>query len=181
MRKQFLLLLCATIVISSCRKEENFAPASAPSDIESIAKQAKSISGSMYYHFDAENDLTCDCGSFFPAGTFSGSGNLTHMGLSTSQIKPCVSPLYSGSTQVGNHVGIECAYFQAANGDKIYCTTRPYNLMFTATAAVGTAIVDFTGGTGRFAGATGTITGLVTVPYGTGTASFTNINGTINY
>lgn len=183
MKKQFLLLLAATIVISSCRKEDSFAPTNASNGLESVAKTSntRAVSGSMYYQADATNSLSCNCGSFFPVGTFSGSGNLTHLGSSTSKIKPCVAPLYSGSSQIGNHVGIECAYFQAANGDILYCTTRPYDLLFTATAAVGTAIVDFTGGTGRFAGATGSITGLVTVPYSGGTASFTNINGTITY
>ncbi len=181
MRTYLSLLLGIVLLASSCRKTENVVPSGASADIAATAKQSRPISGNMYYQFASDYDLPCDCGSNFPAGNFYGSGTMTHLGNANSKIKPCVSPIFSGTTQIGNHVAIECATFIAANGDEIWCTTRPYNLMFGATAASGTAIVDFVGGTGRFANATGTVTGLVTVPYGTGTASFTNINGTINY
>jgi len=180
-------MLCVATFISSCTKDEStvLKPTSSPGTATSQStsrKAGKPFTGEINYSFNAGFNMPCDCGPYYPVGTFSGSGNLSHLGLSTSDIKPCVSPVFnSDGTQTGDHVGIECAYFVAANGDRLYCYTHPYDLVYTPTAAIGHVTVDFVGGTGRFTSATGSFTGVVTVPYGTGTASLTNIDGIINY
>jgi hypothetical protein len=137
--------------------------------------------GSILYHANTSFDLPCNCQGMYPAGTFSGSGTLTHLGLTTSNIKPCVYPMFSPEgSYIGNHVGIECASFVAANGDELYLNIHPYDILFTAAGAVGYATVDIIGGTGKFSSATGNFTGTVSILSATD-AAFTNINGTISY
>src|SRR5690606_10600790 len=105
--------------------------------------------------------------------------NLTHLGKTYSMVKPCLAPIMQDGNYIGDHVGVECAYFQAANGDFLYCYTYPYDMYISPVGSVGIANVDFVGGTGRFANATGSFSGTVTVgPTG---ATFSNINGTIIY
>lgn len=177
-RNQFLLfLLSALLFLGSCSKDEETQSKNGPSLKQN---QGKPFTGSMNYQFNPFMDLPCDCGSFYPAGTFSGSGNISHMGLATSNIKPCLAPIIVGGNEIGSHVGVECASFVAANGDELYCYTHPYDIYYGATGAVGTILVDFTGGTGRFANATGSFTGTVTI-LPTGSASLTGISGTIYY
>ena len=182
MKNKLLLMALATLLIASCSKESNTTIPVISENQASMAKkgpQARPFTGSMTYNFAADENLPCDCGDFFPIGTYSGTGNLSHLGKTTSLIKPCVGPLLENGNLVGNHVGVECAYFLAANGDSLYCYTYPYDLYFTPVGAVGIATVDFTGGTGRFKNATGSFTGTVTV--GQTTATFTNLKGTIIY
>jgi hypothetical protein len=102
------------------------------------------------------------------------------MGFTTSTIKPCASLIISGGTATGEHVGVECAIFRAANGDELYVHANPYDIMFTAAGPVGTADVDIIGGTGRFRHASGHFTGTVSILSATD-ATLTNINGTITY
>jgi hypothetical protein len=191
MKKELLVIASAVLMLSSCSKTENSLPLSTdqlststsnttPAK-ENTYRKASPFQGSINYSFNASYDLPCDCGPYYPVGTFSGSGNLSHLGKSTSNIKPCVSPIFVSGAHTGDHVGVECASFVSANGDELYCHTFPYDLIYTPTAAIGNVYVEFTGGTGRFSNATGNFTGIVTVPYGTGTATLTDINGTINY
>lgn len=182
MKNKLLLMAFAALFLASCSKESNTTTSAISTDQASLAKQgpqARPFTGSMTYNFAPNENLPCDCGDFFPIGTFSGTGNLSHLGKTTSLIKPCVGPLLQDGNLIGNHVGVECAYFVAANGDSLYCYTYPYDLYFTPVGGVGVATVDFVGGTGRFKNATGTFTGTVTV--GQSTATFTNLNGTITY
>jgi hypothetical protein len=186
MKKQLLLIACAASLILSCSKTKNETlaanPLAANSSVRSAARAANPFTGSITYQFSTEFDLPCDCGSFYPGGNFFGTGNFSHLGLSTSKIKPCLSPVIVDGVQTGNHVGVECASFVAANGDEVYLHTHPYDLMFVGPAtAAGACNVDIVGGTGRFATATGSFTGLVTVYFATGTATMTDVNGAINY
>lgn len=182
MKSKLLLAAFAALSFASCSKDGNITTSAISTDQASMAKkgpQARPFSGTMSYNFAANENLPCDCGDFFPVGTFSGTGNLSHLGKTFSLIKPCVQPIIQDGNYIGNHVGVECAYFVAANGDSLYCYTYPYDLLFTPMGAIGVAKVDFTGGTGRFKNATGTFTGTVTV--GQTTASFTGLSGTIIY
>ena len=191
MKKQLLFISFAVLIVSSCSKTNNALPITSGSSTarttnnsstsHTANRSSSPFGGSIDYHFVADYDLPCDCGAYYVVGNFYGSGTLTHLGLSTSRIKPCVSPIFSSGVHVGDHVGVECAFFTAANGDELDCYTHPYDLMYGPVAAVGTVYVDFVGGTGRFANATGSFTATVTVPYGTGTATLDNVNGTINY
>jgi hypothetical protein len=203
MKKSLLLMTGMIIFMTSCTKTNKDTltdNTASPTSTHTIAgKHSRPFKGSINYAFATNFDLPCDCGSYSVAGNFYGTGNFTELGLTTSKIKPCVSPIYAtrptapvtnghtaespflGGTPIGNHVGVECASFVAANGDELYLSIRPYDLMFGPAAAVGTCYVDIVGGTGRFTTATGTFSGTVTVPYTTGTASMTGVDGVIEY
>lgn len=182
MKNKISLLAGLVLLIAACSKDTNDVVPSADADL--MAKNTKNspiqFSGSFTFSPAFNEDMPCDCGSYYPVGTFTGTGNLSHFGKSFAMIKPCVAPIIEGGNYIGDHVGVECAYFVAANGDTAYTYTHPYNLYRTASGtAVGQATVDFTGGTGRFKNATGQFTGTVTV--GATTATFTNLSGTIKY
>lgn len=179
MKKQlFVLLAGATLLFAACKKESNsnLASTDTPSMEELAKKKGKPFIGSMTYTFVTNYDLPCDCGTNFPVGNLYGTGTISPIGNATSKIKPCATPLFSGETRIGDHIAIECGSFVTCDGE-LYCYTYPYNLMYTASGAVGTIKCDFVGGTGRFKKATGSFTGTITVPYGQGVAYFTNING----
>lgn len=180
MKNKLILVACAAIILASCSKSnDSIVPVVNTEDMAKQGPQARPFSGSMSYSFAPNQNLPCDCGDYYPVGTFSGSGSLSHLGNSSSLIKPCVKPIFQDGNYIGDHVGVECAFFVAANGDSLYCYTYPYDLLYTPVGAVGIAKVDFVGGTGRFANATGTFTGTVTVSQ-TG-ATFTGLTGTIIY
>jgi hypothetical protein len=181
MKIKFLSIICMVLAISSCRKANNNVQTSNQPNASSAAKATeRPFSGSMSYHFTTDFDLACNYNQSIPAGNYIGSGNLSHLGASTSKFEPCIVPIFSGNNVIGLHVMHVCGSFTASNGDELYCSSRPYNLMFTSTGAVGTTTIDFAGGTGRFANASGTITGVVTNDnYGNSVLS--NIQGTISY
>lgn len=180
MKKTLLFLMSGALLVTACTKGTN-ENTSKNAVVKTAARQASPFTGSITYHFAPDIDLPCDCGSYYPAGNFYGTGNLNHLGMSSSKIKPCLSPIITDAGHVGDHVGVECASFVAANGDELYLYTHPYDLMYSGPFAVGTCTADFVGGTGRFASATGSFTGTVTVHAATGTATLTEVNGTINY
>lgn len=181
MKSKLLLLASLTLIIASCSKESDSLVSTV--DQESVAKKggtARPFKGALTFSFAPNEDLPCDCGDYYPVGTFDGTGNVSHLGNTYSQIKPCVSPIIQDGTPIGEHVGVECAFFVAANGDSLYLYTYPYDLYYSPVGAVGYATVDFVGGTGRYANAGGQFTGKVTVRPN-GTAAFTDLNGTISY
>lgn len=180
MKNKLLLMAAATILLASCSKDnDSIVPTVNQESMMKQGPQARPFSGSMTYTFAANQNLPCDCGDFFPVGTFYGTGSLSHLGNTTSLIKPCVAPIIQDGNYIGDHVGVECAYFVAANGDSLYCYTYPYDLLYGPTGATGVVKVDFVGGTGRFANATGSFTGTVTI--GPSNATFTGLKGTIIY
>ncbi len=184
MRRKLLLGASIAILFAACSKvDTTVTPSAANFNSEASAKkdsEGKPFKGALTLTIDMENDLSCDCGNFASAGTYSGSGNLSHLGNSKAYIKPCIAPIFSGNALVGYHVGVQCGYFVAANGDIVNCDVQPYDLMFTATGGVGNVTVKFAGGTGRFKNAKGTFTGYTTND-GMGNVTFTNINGKIDY
>ncbi|MBS1773048.1 MAG: hypothetical protein JST82_09305 [Bacteroidetes bacterium] len=192
MKSRLLLIAAAVMIIASCRKSnespiqsvqnagtETETPAVSTS--KSTKDCGKPFHGEMIYYFTNDFNLPCNCGTATPVGNLFGTGNLSHLGLSTSKIKPCSVPIMVGTNYIGDHIAVECGSFVAANGDELYCYTYPYDLMFGATAAVGTIHCDFVGGTGRFKHATGSFTGTITVSYTAPTATLTGITGTIDY
>jgi hypothetical protein len=185
MKNQLVLLSAAILFITSCSKTNNnsVVPVANQSTMPKAAARASNpLSGSIHYTYTTSFDLPCDCGTTAaPAGNYSGTGILTHLGLSSTKIKPCLSPLYSGTTLIGQHVAVECNTLTAANGDELYCNILPYDILFVGADAIGVCNVDIAGGTGRFAGATGHFAGMATVHLTTGTADLTGISGTINY
>jgi hypothetical protein len=156
-------------------------PTSTQVNTESVSKNDGSpFKGALTLSFAPESNMPCDCQGFMDAGTYVGSGNLTHLGLSTAEIKPCIAPIFSGNALIGYHVGVQCGYFKAANGDVVNCSVHPYDLLFTAIGGVGNVTVDFAGGTGKFKNASGSFTGYTTND-GQGNVTLTNIDGTIKY
>src|SRR5690349_9824085 len=85
-------------------------------------------------------------------GTVTGSGQLSHLGATTSHTD------LVGFTQTGStFTATGTARFVAANGDEFF-TTVTIAGNTTSTGVVSTAVDTITGGTGRFTGATGTFT-----------------------
>jgi hypothetical protein len=94
-------------------------------------------------------------------GEFTGSGNLTHLGLTASDTDVCNTPAACG----GFSVSSQCAVFTAANGDELNGTvSEPYDNCFDPECGclIGEALIDFSGGTGRFEDASGQATVVVT-------------------
>lgn len=191
MKNTLLILFAAVLMITACSKSnDNTLVQTTKATVQNsqgasakvAAKVARSINGSMHYVYTTDFDLPCDCGTAgAPAGNYTGTGTFTHLGVSSSKIKPCLSPIFSGTTMIGQHVGVECGTLVAANGDEIYLNILPYDIMFSGADAVGVCNIDIMGGTGRFAGATGHLSGTATVHLLAGTADLAGVTGTISY
>ena len=178
--KKLLGFASLLLIISSCCKEDNLVADKNQGSLQLKTSPVKPFQGTIVY-LPSNQDLPCDCGNFQPVGTFSGSGNLSHLGLVSSKIKPCTAPIFDNNFNVvGLHVGMECGSFIAANGDELYVLPYPYDLLFGPTGAVGNVSIDIVGGTGRFSNASGNFTGTITID-GNNIATFSNINGTISY
>jgi hypothetical protein len=189
--KKLLTIMSAAFLLASCSKSANeVLPTDAISASETeegaLKKDCnddngKPFKGSLVYHYTESFNLPCNCGSFADAGNYFGTGNLTHLGNSTSKIKPCIALIFSGSAPIGVHVGQECGSFKAANGDEIYTSVAPYDMYFNSTGgAAGTLVVTFAGGTGKFKKASGSFTGYTTND-GMGTVTLDVLSGNINY
>jgi len=115
-------------------------------------------------------------GDGIPIGAnLTASGTATHLGLwsavGTIQFTP--DPNNPGLLQVSGSTT-----FTAANGDKLQ-TVLGTGVLDTSTG-VGTGTLQFVGGTGRFAGASGTANLVVSQNLVTGTFEVTSV-GRINY
>src|SRR3569833_3090037 len=144
MKKQILFVMVMMLVIASCKKsgDKIVQTTSRASAHNGAARAATPISGSIHYTFTTSFDLPCDCGANSPAGNYLGSGTLSGLGMCSTKIKPCLSPIFSGGTLIGQHVGVECNTLAAANGDELYCNILPYDIMFVGSDAVGIVNVD---------------------------------------
>ncbi|OSZ78945.1 hypothetical protein CAP35_12060 [Chitinophagaceae bacterium IBVUCB1] len=195
MKNSFLYIAAISIIAVSCSKRSATNHTTSPTTETIITEDAslttgsagKSTSrpfkGSLTYQLNTSLGLPCNCGPLIPLGDFEGTGTVTHMGLLKAKNKTCAAPIIVNGNYVGNRITAQCASFTAANGDQIFCNIPPYDLYFTAQGvATGTLEAEFTGGTGRFANATGSFTGTMTVPLSNpNTAVLSNINGTIGY
>ncbi len=184
--KHPLLIAIMLLTIMSCRKAGNDVVSTTADNGTAATAMQKSTSvpfkGSMTYTLNTTLNLPCNCGTLATVGNFDGQGTVTHMGLLRSKNKTCASPIMAGTTQIGNHIVIECASFRAANGEEIYVNINPYDLMFGPTAATAALYAEFAGGTGRFSNATGSFTGTITLHYNNpNVVTLTGIDGSINY
>jgi len=98
--------------------------------------------------------------------TVDGAFRLTHLGNGTLH-QDTTTVSFTGNTAVNAGT----ATYVAANGDKVY-TTVVGTVTFTATGSEATFVDTITGGTGRFADASGTFTR-------TGVAVFVSVVGSI--
>ena len=104
-----------------------------------------------------------------------GSGNATHLGLFTNTGKVSFTPDATNPTILHPSGG---GVFTAANGDKLnfVIVTGALDL----TTGIGTGDFEFTGGTGRFANATGHTSGVIQQNVITGAYELTLV-GNIDY
>ena len=104
-----------------------------------------------------------------------GSGNATHLGLFTNTGKVSFTPDASNPTILHPTGG---GVFTAANGDKLNFIVTGGAL--DVTTGIGTGDFEFTGGTGRFANATGHTAAVVEQNFVTGAYEITLV-GNIDY
>src|SRR5215213_853926 len=108
-------------------------------------------------------------------GELTGSGNATHLGMFTNTGKVSFTPDASNSNILHPTGG---GVFTAANGDKLNFVI--VNGALDLTTGIGTGDFAFTGGTGRFANATGHTSGVIQQNVITGAYVLTLV-GNIDY
>jgi|SRR5215216_944190 len=104
-----------------------------------------------------------------------GSGNATHLGMFTNSGKVIFTPDASNPNIVHPAGG---GVFTAANGDKLNFVI--INGALDLSTGIGTGDFEFTGGTGRFANATGHTSGVIQQNVITGAYELTLV-GNIDY
>lgn len=104
-----------------------------------------------------------------------GSGNGTHLGFFTTLGKVFFSPHPTDPTQI---IPSGEAILTAADGDKLVFVVADGSQSLVT--GIGTGHFSFTGGTGRFANATGTISYVVEQNFATGAYTITAV-GSIDY
>lgn len=189
MKSKLLVLSAAILLVASCKKVDNSALTSGDvaANVESTSmakqkcKESHKLTGTLVYDASTAFNLPCNCGSYVPLGNYYGTGELSHLGTATSKIKPCMAPIIANNQMIGMHIGAECGTLVAANGDKINCDIKPYDLLFGPTGATGIVRVEFDGGTGRFDDADG---GFTAITQGDATGSHITLkilSGSIEY
>jgi hypothetical protein len=106
--------------------------------------------------------------------TRNGTGTATYLGKYTSQAILQVNVLATPPTATGT------ATFTAANGDNLTTTVVGRSTLITPGVLSVVEVYTITGGTGRFADATGTFTGEIIVTQATGVSSGT-FSGVIDH
>ncbi len=114
-------------------------------------------------------------GLFNPPANFAGVGPVTHMGLTTQQGTAILGPPIAE----GVFPGFGSVTITAANGDQL---TLNYEGLLNAATGEGLGVVTFTGGTGRFANATGGGTYYAIIDLSLPNQPMTlSVDGRINY
>lgn len=170
MRTTITSIALLTLALSACSPDAISRPAeTAEPNFAAIAQadtKTKHISGTLE---------TTESGVFVPGTpprsirTLQGTGNASHLGRFTVAANIILNLATASGTGTGTYT--------AANGDVLTTTATGQAVIANGIATV-TETVTVTGGTGRFAGATGTLTVVRRVVQATGTASGT-IDGTI--
>lgn len=183
MKNLSLIALCF-MVLASCQQADELVAPGGLSFIEQRSQQARPFHADLSGALDP-NSLPTACTGDLPLALldYTLSGNATHLGnLSSSYLHHDDCNLSFATMLLTTNVSGELA---AANGDLVYYTgadvINVFNLL-TGSGSTGpiTGTWTITGGTGRFEGATGSVTlnGLVDFT----TLNFTaEANGTITY
>jgi hypothetical protein len=108
-------------------------------------------------------------------GIINASGRATHLGLFTEAGELFITPDPNNPTVA---LATGRATFTAANGDQLEAVIEDGSLDLTT--GIGTGVFRFTGGTGRFAGASGTGNFVVNQNLVTGAFEITAV-GTLDY
>lgn len=156
-----LFVLVALVLAGGCTKEA-LTTTDADLDLRGKNPVEKHFTGVIDYVRVAPEELSISCECTEPAeigNWFSGTGNITHMGNSTSETIPCITYILLEGNVIGYTVEAQCNTLVAANGDELFMEVEPYTMLLDFNCFcqfTGSANVSFNGGTGRFADATGT-------------------------
>ena len=159
---QRLMFLFAGIgLLVSCSKSDEMLFIDDPmeSNLKKAKVKSKTVTVPFKAHFSVwdHSDITDQSCGEFPifVATMIGEGNINHMGLITTTMTFCIDVLS------GEYWDTECVFI-AANGDKLYASI-PWGIVVPNEGKdsdyYGSRFNDdmyFTGGTGRFKGASGT-------------------------
>ena len=151
MRYLIISLTIILFTISGCDTENEIIP-NITDEATELRKPPRPFKGTIVYTLAPVDIPQCACEGIFP-GPLSGSGNLTHLGLSSSDTEVCVDVL--GPTEF--LITEQCVVFTAANGDELWASADPYTVTFDINCFCnsGSGVFNFYDGTGRFAGASG--------------------------
>lgn len=194
--KKIKIIALAIMLLTSCKKESNelSSASTLPVDVASNAMAKKTMVSrsfeiSFYTTVDTNSSIprtscTGDLPGFANAGVFL-HGTATHLGL--------IDPLQSRLQDVNCNLSFATALLTtniagqmaSQNGDLVFYTGNDeinvFNLLTGAgTTGTITGVWTITGGTGRFAGASGSFTINGPVDFTTATFSGTGV-GTITY
>jgi hypothetical protein len=113
------------------------------------------------FYTEASSVVEDECGPGIQLNTQEGKGNATHLGTMTTKMVFCFD--LNEGPDFGTYYfleGEENGYFSAANGDQLWITVTEGQVIFDPAVGPDYAAYfqdpfSFTGGTGRFEGATG--------------------------
>ena len=180
--KKSILVLVAGMVFTACMKEESLPP-SISNEANGITQEKAMVTRPMMVNFYATPNQTLPpvpcvpAPNVFVAGGLIIHGTATHIGL--------VNPANSFGTVLNCNMGPQpfelstqqTGQVAAANGDLLYYSSTEVINVINGTV---TGVVNLTGGTGRFMGASGSVNVQGTVNLQTGFAQWTG-TGTITY
>lgn len=187
MKQLLFMLLAFGLLVIGCQ-EESVSPQKNQVELSVRGAKPRPFKGTVVYYYDEElNAPECDCsgvdGELLPGGYY-GSGQMSHMGLTTSEAAYCI--VFDGALDCpgpGNRINKLCPTFIAANGDQLFLDFDPFDFCVDIECfCQGYALfhVGITGGTGRFANASGDLTASILADFETGAFSV-DFNGTIVY
>ena len=159
MRPTILLFLSLAIPVAGCQKSD-LLPERSSDTVVPRGSQERPFKGSMYYDYIQEQTgPACSCGDVpgdLSPGIFTGYGQMTHLGLVSSDISFCVVEGGAvGCADEGNYISRLCLTFIGADGDELYLDFEPFDYCFNEEGAYGVAYGDIIGGTGTFENVTG--------------------------
>jgi hypothetical protein len=120
MKTLLSLIFCALVILTSCTKTDTGSLSNAPGKNSPELRQSTPFKGTLVFLATTDFDLACDCGTFLPTANYFGTGNFTHLGLTTSKAKGCIAPVYVNNVLVGFHINSLCTSLVSANGDEVY-------------------------------------------------------------
>jgi hypothetical protein len=147
--------LAAVSLLVGCDQSSAVSPSAASSADIPVATAAGARPWKESYHSTGTITADAQCASPLLLGSYRGGGTATHTGKYDIVNSHCLNPA-TGALTNGTFLKT------AANGDQLFGTYEGSASVIQAPAPIGifdiTGTLTFTGGTGRFTGATGTTT-----------------------
>jgi hypothetical protein len=151
-----LVALSMCLLAAACSRQEPGSPISPTSASPAAASQTEAMKAAASLPFKGDISGTTR-GVFTPPATLeihlSGEGNATHLGRFTSEehtVGTFPNPVATGTWA-----------FRAANGDRLFATTESTGTPVAPGIDDVKTVATITGGTGRFADASGTFTAVI--------------------